>query len=162
MSYDQDKVTRRVDAVEGVRRLSGVPDEGDDPLVKATAVWDGLGSRVEVIHGGPIRMSGPHPPRAHADEVEIEDLPRGPLVGPGGTVRDDQGRESSVPRFLPRWLGGEADRVDGGGVSLPQPSHEPDNTLEATGETCGECSGLMRRTGACMTCEACGTNTGCG
>jgi hypothetical protein len=25
----------------------------------------------------------------------------------------------SVPRFLPKWLGGEADRVDGEGVRLP-------------------------------------------
>jgi ribonucleoside-diphosphate reductase alpha chain len=126
MSYDQDKVTRRVDAVEGVRRLSGVPDEGDDPLVKATAVWDGVGEAVEVVHGGPV------------------DPVRGPLVGPGSTIRDDNGRRSPVPD------------------TYPAPSHEPDNTLEATGETCGECGGLMRRTGACMTCESCGTNTGCG
>lgn len=27
----------------------------------------------------------------------------------------------AVPRFLPKHLGGEADRVDGGGVRLPMP-----------------------------------------
>lgn len=31
----------------------------------------------------------------------------------------------SVPRFLPWWLGGEADRVDGG-VSLPRPDALPE------------------------------------
>lgn len=32
---------------------------------------------------------------------------------------------------------------------------------ELTGETCGTCGGLMRRTGTCRTCESCGWNDGC-
>lgn len=32
-----------------------------------------------------------------------------------------------------------------------------------TGSVCGNCGGLMRRTGACETCPMCGTsNGGCG
>lgn len=34
--------------------------------------------------------------------------------------------------------------------------------MEATGNSCRECGGIMRRTGACETCESCGSNTGCG
>lgn len=32
--------------------------------------------------------------------------------------QEHEPRRSTVPRFLPRWLGGEADRVDGDGVRL--------------------------------------------
>lgn len=31
----------------------------------------------------------------------------------------------SVPRFLPKWLGGKADRVDGHGVRLPVRQDKP-------------------------------------
>ncbi|WP_320671222.1 vitamin B12-dependent ribonucleotide reductase [Patulibacter defluvii] len=30
------------------------------------------------------------------------------------------------------------------------------------GPVCGECGGMMQRTGACYTCSSCGNNTGCG
>jgi len=32
-----------------------------------------------------------------------------------------------------------------------------------TGDMCNECGSFsMRRTGACLTCQECGSNTGCG
>lgn len=48
-----------------------------------------------------------------------------------------------------------------------QPKPEPDTrhllrAAEATGNSCRTCGGIMRRTGACETCESCGENTGCG
>ena len=30
------------------------------------------------------------------------------------------------------------------------------------GPACGQCGGMMQRTGSCYTCSSCGTNTGCG
>ncbi len=30
------------------------------------------------------------------------------------------------------------------------------------GPVCGDCGGMMQRTGACYTCSSCGNNTGCG
>jgi len=30
------------------------------------------------------------------------------------------------------------------------------------GPACGQCGGMMQRTGACYTCTSCGNNTGCG
>ncbi len=32
----------------------------------------------------------------------------------------------------------------------------------ASGEICRDCGGMMTRTGSCMTCQSCGSNTGCG
>ncbi|MCW3010282.1 MAG: ribonucleoside-diphosphate reductase, adenosylcobalamin-dependent, partial [Solirubrobacterales bacterium] len=30
------------------------------------------------------------------------------------------------------------------------------------GPACGQCGGMMQRTGSCYTCPSCGNNTGCG
>jgi ribonucleoside-diphosphate reductase alpha chain len=30
------------------------------------------------------------------------------------------------------------------------------------GPACGQCGGIMQRTGSCYTCPSCGNNTGCG
>jgi ribonucleoside-diphosphate reductase alpha chain len=30
------------------------------------------------------------------------------------------------------------------------------------GPACGQCGGMMQRTGSCYTCSSCGNNTGCG
>ena len=30
------------------------------------------------------------------------------------------------------------------------------------GPACGQCGGMMQRTGSCYTCGSCGNNTGCG
>ncbi|MDX8151585.1 vitamin B12-dependent ribonucleotide reductase [Patulibacter brassicae] len=39
---------------------------------------------------------------------------------------------------------------------------EASGPIVELGPVCGECGGMMQRTGACYTCSSCGNNTGCG
>jgi ribonucleoside-diphosphate reductase alpha chain len=64
------------------------------------------------------------------------------------------------------------------GNGSPEPAAEPVPAAEAMTDTppvipaklagmdlgpaCGQCGGMMQRTGSCYTCSSCGNNTGCG
>ncbi|HEY1187911.1 MAG TPA: hypothetical protein VGE74_09650 [Gemmata sp.] len=47
-------------------------------------------------------------------------------------------------------------------VRKPQRPVTPAALPVATGDLCKRCGGLLVRTGTCMTCQACGDNSGCG
>jgi ribonucleoside-diphosphate reductase alpha chain len=57
----------------------------------------------------------------------------------------------------------------GGGVSAPSASFTDTPPVVPArlqgldlGPACGQCGGMMQRTGSCYTCSSCGNNTGCG
>ena len=64
---------------------------------------------------------------------------------------------------------------DGGAAGAPSASTAPASALTDSppvvpaklqgldlGPACGQCGGMMQRTGSCYTCSSCGNNTGCG
>src|SRR5262249_14665931 len=61
---------------------------------------------------------------------------------------------------------------NGGGSSAPTPAAPATTATPPAvpakmsgldlGPACGQCGGMMQRTGSCYTCSSCGNNTGCG
>jgi ribonucleoside-diphosphate reductase alpha chain len=65
---------------------------------------------------------------------------------------------------------------NGGATVTPQPTSQPASAAFTDtppvrpakmsgldlGPACGQCGGMMQRTGSCYTCSSCGSNTGCG
>jgi ribonucleoside-diphosphate reductase alpha chain len=48
-------------------------------------------------------------------------------------------------------------------IIIDQPSQAPARMKGLDlGPACGQCGGMMQRTGSCYTCSSCGNNTGCG
>jgi ribonucleoside-diphosphate reductase alpha chain len=48
-------------------------------------------------------------------------------------------------------------------IVVDQPSAAPARMKGLDlGPACGQCGGMMQRTGSCYTCSSCGNNTGCG
>lgn len=48
-------------------------------------------------------------------------------------------------------------------ADVPAPPSVPSRSLSIdVGPACGQCGGMMQRTGSCYTCPSCGNNTGCG
>ncbi len=74
---------------------------------------------------------------------------------------------ASAPLALPTNGGGNG---DSGGSSQPAASALTDSPPVRPakivgldlGPACGQCGGMMQRTGSCYTCSSCGNNTGCG
>jgi ribonucleoside-diphosphate reductase alpha chain len=119
-------------------------------------------------------------PEVRARKAAQEALMRGDTAGPtnggnGGTGTAD-GRAASSE--------GETGSQPAPGGSAPE--HVPSASAPATtraaaeaftdeppvmpaklrgldlGPACGQCGGMMQRTGSCYTCSSCGNNTGCG
>ena len=106
--------------------------------------------------------------RKEAQEVLFRDDTAGPARAPAG----GDGNADSV-----RTGGGNGNGGNGHAESATQPG----TTLSAAsamtdtppvipaklqgldlGPACGQCGGMMQRTGSCYTCSSCGNNTGCG
>jgi len=68
--------------------------------------------------------------------------------------------------------GGAKVDTTGGGASTPVPAASAMTDMPPVvparmvgldlGPACGQCGGIMQRTGSCYTCPSCGNNTGCG
>ena len=74
--------------------------------------------------------------------------------------------------------GGNGAAKAGNGTGSPEPAAESVPAAKAMTDTppvipaklagmdlgpaCGQCGGMMQRTGSCYTCSSCGNNTGCG
>ena len=56
------------------RRTKVVKDFIEDKPLKSHTVWK-TGSRVEVVAGSENAVSGPHPAKAHADEIDMMEEP---------------------------------------------------------------------------------------
>jgi ribonucleoside-diphosphate reductase alpha chain len=103
--------------------------------------------------------------------METEALMRGDTAGP-----------ASEPENGHTGNGGNTHAGTGGapanGVSTPPAASTPKPAASALtddppvqpaalkgldlGPACGQCGGMMQRTGSCYTCSSCGNNTGCG
>src|SRR5688572_27792693 len=92
-------------------------------------------------------------PEVRARKAEMEALMRGDTAGPvaepsnGGT---NGGNGSAKPKPAAAALTDEPPVIPAKlqGMDL--------------GPACGQCGGMMQRTGSCYTCSSCGNNTGCG
>jgi ribonucleoside-diphosphate reductase alpha chain len=91
-------------------------------------------------------------PEVRARKAEMEALMRGDTAGPvaepsnggngggnGGAAKPAASALTDEPPVIPAKLAG---------MDL--------------GPACGQCGGMMQRTGSCYTCSSCGNNTGCG
>jgi ribonucleoside-diphosphate reductase alpha chain len=75
--------------------------------------------------------------------------------------------DTAGPQLIPN--GGNGGN---GGTSAPKPAAEALTDTPPVvpakmagldlGPACGQCGGMMQRTGSCYTCSSCGNNTGCG
>jgi ribonucleoside-diphosphate reductase alpha chain len=112
-------------------------------------------------------------PEVRQRKAEQEALLRGDTAGPSATSSEANGGGNGSP------ANGAA---TGGGTVTPSPgaaaapaakpaaaafTDEPPTTpakLQGLdlGPACGQCGGMMQRTGSCYTCSSCGNNTGCG
>ncbi|MCK9247552.1 MAG: vitamin B12-dependent ribonucleotide reductase [Solirubrobacteraceae bacterium] len=81
------------------------------------------------------------------------DVSPGGAVGSAGTI-NPQGRDAGSGRPA---LSAATDTPP----VVPARVHATGGDIEL-GPVCGECGGMMQRTGACYTCSSCGNNTGCG
>jgi ribonucleoside-diphosphate reductase alpha chain len=101
-------------------------------------------------------------PEVRARKAEQEALLRGDTAGPPAPAEGNGG-------------GGNGSPANGGATATPAPAQpaasaltdEPPVTPAALqgldlGPACGQCGGMMQRTGSCYTCSSCGNNTGCG
>jgi ribonucleoside-diphosphate reductase alpha chain len=105
-------------------------------------------------------------PEVRARKAEQEALLRGDTAGPPAPEGNGGGGNGAPS-------GGVA---NGGATATPAPAakpaasaltDEPPVTPAALqgldlGPACGQCGGMMQRTGSCYTCSSCGNNTGCG
>jgi ribonucleoside-diphosphate reductase alpha chain len=105
-------------------------------------------------------------PEVRARKAEQEALLRGDTAAPPAASEGNGGDGNGSA------TGGQA---NGGATATPAPAKpaasaltdEPPVTPAALqgldlGPACGQCGGMMQRTGSCYTCSSCGNNTGCG
>jgi len=120
-------------------------------------------------------------PEVRARKSAQETLMRGDTAGPTNGGGNGHGNGSGGS--------GDSAGAQGGGQtssSAPAPSGQPTPRKPGTtraaaealtdeppvlparlqgldlGPACGQCGGMMQRTGSCYTCSSCGNNTGCG
>ncbi|HYH58791.1 MAG TPA: hypothetical protein VD790_06180, partial [Thermoleophilaceae bacterium] len=99
-------------------------------------------------------------PEVRARKAEMEALMRGDTAGP--VVETNGGNGSGN--------GGNGSPSAGNGGVKPATAALTDDPpvipakLQGMdlGPACGQCGGMMQRTGSCYTCSSCGNNTGCG
>jgi ribonucleoside-diphosphate reductase alpha chain len=95
-------------------------------------------------------------PEVRARKAEMEALMRGDTAGPvaepskGGTNGGNGGGNGGAAKPAASALTDEPPVIPAklAGMDL--------------GPACGQCGGMMQRTGSCYTCSSCGNNTGCG
>ena len=103
---------------------------------------------------------------------------------PEGITENPQIRfAKSMPDYIMRWLASrflDADFQEELGIQTPEvrarttavappavapaavAAEETRRPALDLGPACGQCGGMMQRTGSCYTCSSCGNNTGCG
>ena len=103
-------------------------------------------------------------PEVRARKSEQEALMRGDTAGPA--ERRDQRRQRALGQ---RRRGGRAGvqqpgttRAAAEAITDEPPVHPAQLPGLDLGPACGQCGGMMQRTGSCYTCSSCGNNTGCG
>ena len=98
-------------------------------------------------------------PEVRARKASQEALMRGDTAGPangggnggnGGTVKPETPIQPGTTRPAAEAMTDEP-------PSVPAQLQGLD-----LGPACGQCGGMMQRTGSCYTCSSCGNNTGCG
>ncbi len=115
-------------------------------------------------------------PEVRQRKMEQEALMRGDTAGPAVTSTGNGGG-NGAPANGGTNGGGNTHGGTGGATANPGPSAPKPPTSALTddppvtpaalkgldlGPACGQCGGMMQRTGSCYTCSSCGNNTGCG
>ncbi|MDQ3435157.1 MAG: vitamin B12-dependent ribonucleotide reductase, partial [Actinomycetota bacterium] len=114
-------------------------------------------------------------PEVRARKMSQEALMRGDTAGPAGGGNGGSGNTLAANG------GGTGGGGTTGGKAKAQTPIQPGTTRPAAeamtdeppsvpaqlqgldlGPACGQCGGMMQRTGSCYTCSSCGNNTGCG
>ena len=118
-------------------------------------------------------------PEVRARKIQEEALMRGDTAGPaGGTAATAataatgtrQRRLTPTPGSEPTPESVTVKKTDGTAEVKPAAAAFTDEPpvmpakLQGLdlGPACGQCGGMMQRTGSCYTCSSCGNNTGCG
>jgi ribonucleoside-diphosphate reductase alpha chain len=111
-------------------------------------------------------------PEVRARKMQEEALMRGDTAGPVATEGNGQanGGSTPTPGSAPTPESVKVEKTDGTAEVKPASAaftDEPPVTpakLQGLdlGPACGQCGGMMQRTGSCYTCSSCGNNTGCG
>ncbi len=128
-------------------------------------------------------------PEVRARKASQEALMRGDTAGPvngghGGGANAGNGAANGghAPADRGASLTGQAPSTTGGSPQQNVPAASAPGTTRAAAEAftdappavpaklqgldlgpaCGQCGGMMQRTGSCYTCSSCGNNTGCG
>jgi ribonucleoside-diphosphate reductase alpha chain len=101
-------------------------------------------------------------PEVRARKASQEALMRGDTVGPanGGNGHgdgSDDGPPSGSNPIQPGTTRAAAEAMTDEPPVIPAQLSGLD-----LGPACGQCGGMMQRTGSCYTCSSCGNNTGCG
>jgi ribonucleoside-diphosphate reductase alpha chain len=109
-------------------------------------------------------------PEVRERKAAQEALLRGDTAGPAPESGDTRGNRDN------RGNGGaNGSPANGGATATPSPAKPATSGLTDNppvtpaalqgldlGPACGQCGGMMQRTGSCYTCSSCGNNTGCG
>ncbi|MBA3348015.1 MAG: hypothetical protein H0T13_05590, partial [Actinobacteria bacterium] len=68
----------------------------------------------------------------------------------------------ATPRVQPTSSAAAASRLTDAAPVVPASTGKRNFGALELGPACGQCGGMMQRTGSCYTCPSCGNNTGCG
>jgi len=99
-------------------------------------------------------------PEVRARKMSQEALMRGDTAGPangGGNGGNGGGTAKAETPIQPGTTRPAAEAMTDSPPSVPAQLQGLD-----LGPACGQCGGMMQRTGSCYTCSSCGNNTGCG
>ena len=103
-------------------------------------------------------------PEVRARKSEQEALMRGDTSGPpnggtnGGNGHTGNGGTAAEPEIQQPGT----TRAAAEAMTDEPPVHPAQLSGFDLGPACGQCGGMMQRTGSCYTCSSCGNNTGCG
>ena len=110
-------------------------------------------------------------PEVRARKASQEALMRGDTAGPangggnghsnGGTNGGNGGAAKPTSETAAPSLPGTTRAAAEAMTDTPPPRPAQLQGLDL-GPACGQCGGMMQRTGSCYTCSSCGNNTGCG
>jgi ribonucleoside-diphosphate reductase alpha chain len=103
-------------------------------------------------------------PEVRARKAEQEALMRGDTAGPAAQPSNGGGNGSGNGAATPAAsAGGSAAAKPAASAFTDDPPVIPAKLQGMDlGPACGQCGGMMQRTGSCYTCSSCGNNTGCG
>ena len=101
-------------------------------------------------------------PEVRARKAAQEALLRGDTAGPpnGNGGNGDTGNGGTARRARDPQPG--TTRAAAEAMTDEPPVHPAQLSGLDLGPACGQCGGMMQRTGSCYTCSSCGNNTGCG